>query len=201
MKKTVVSGMAPVYVWAADGTSPPRSLPVHVRGAWFWSGRDSSTGAPSKKPLNKSVTGVFFSRNKINLPKSARKMYDCDESGVYASAGEHVEGPQGAQGGTETHSCRPMCPNRPVVWTCSILGEGAHCYRKRPTLVETTRIEHPWPNIHHRYITWHYMLGLCALSDQCHRDCTLVQKSWLLSCWQYLTVVRTWPWMAFTRHV
>ena len=24
------------------------------------------------------------------------------------------------------------------------------------------------------------MLGLCALSDQCHRDCTLVRKSWLL---------------------
>ena len=32
---TLVSGMAPVYVWAPDGTSPPRSLPVHVRGACF----------------------------------------------------------------------------------------------------------------------------------------------------------------------
>jgi len=80
-----------------------------------------------------------------------------------------------------------MCPNRPVVWKCSILGEGAHCYRKRPTLVEPTRMDHPWPNIYHRYITWYHMLGLCALSDQCHRDCTLVWKSWLFSCWQYLT--------------
>ena len=34
-----------------------------------------------------------------------------------------------------------MCPNRPVVWKCSILGEGAHCYRKRPTLVEATTHE------------------------------------------------------------
>ena len=35
MQNTVVSGMAPVYVWAADRTSLPRSLPVHVRGACF----------------------------------------------------------------------------------------------------------------------------------------------------------------------
>jgi hypothetical protein len=39
---------------------------------------------------------------------------------------------------------------------------------------------HPWPNIQHHYITSYHMLGLCALSDQCHRDCTLVQKPWLL---------------------
>ena len=32
---------------------------------------------------------------------------------------------------------------------------------------------HPWPNIQHHYITSYHMFGLCALSDQCHRETLL----------------------------
>ena len=92
----------------------------------------------------------------------------------YASEGEHVEGPQGAQGGTETHSCRPMCPNRPVVWECSILGDGAHCYRKRPTLVEATThedgapvAEHS-PTLHHMTLYSRTMCTVGPMSPRLH---------------------------------
>ena len=113
----------------------------------------------------------------------------------YASEGEHVEGPQGAQGGTETHSCRPMCPNRPVVWKCSILGEGAHCYRKRPTLVEATThvAARSYPHIIQNTSMIPYARTMCtvgSMSPRLHTGAKILAAQLLtvLDCCSNMTV-------------
>ena len=89
-----------------------------------------------------------------------------------------------------------MCPNRPVVWKCSILGEGAHCYRKRPTLVEATThedgapvAEHS-PPLHHMIPYARTMCTVGSMSPRLHTGAKILAAQLLtvLDCCSNMTV-------------